>query len=78
MVKSTHFLQNCPTCGRQLEIRIAYIGRKVACAHCRGEFVAEEALVTDESPSAGSSTILQRAQELIDRASAAKSPAAQT
>ena len=48
MMKSTYFVQSCPTCGRRLEIRLAYLGRTVACAHCRGEFVAAEEHESEE------------------------------
>ncbi|MGL6194367.1 MAG: hypothetical protein ACRC2T_06045 [Thermoguttaceae bacterium] len=36
----TYYLQHCPTCGRSLQVRIEYMGRKVVCQHCRGAFIA--------------------------------------
>ena len=34
------FVQECPTCGRRLHIRVEYLGRKVSCQHCRGQLMA--------------------------------------
>lgn len=42
MVRSTYFLQECPTCGRGLEIRVEYFGRTMVCQHCSGTFVAAQ------------------------------------
>lgn len=46
MVRSTYFLQECPTCGRGLEIRVEYLGRTMVCQHCGGTFVAAQQSVT--------------------------------
>jgi hypothetical protein len=37
------FIQECPICGRPLEIRKEYQGKKLACAHCGGWFTAIDA-----------------------------------
>ena len=29
MSKATYFVQECPTCGRDLEIRVEYLGKRV-------------------------------------------------
>jgi transposase len=42
MLTSTFFVQECPTCGRRVEVRVEYLGRRVACEHCQGHFVAED------------------------------------
>jgi DNA-directed RNA polymerase subunit RPC12/RpoP len=42
MPNSTYFVQDCPTCGRRLQIRVEYLGRKLACDHCRGRFIARD------------------------------------
>ena len=34
MAKSTYFVQECPTCGRALHVRVEYIGRALVCQHC--------------------------------------------
>lgn len=46
MVRSTYFLQECPTCGRGLEIRVEHLGRTMVCQHCGGTFVAAQQAVT--------------------------------
>jgi hypothetical protein len=42
MATSTFFVQVCPTCGRRVEVRVEYLGRRVVCDHCNGEFYAED------------------------------------
>lgn len=64
MAESTYFVQECPTCGRNLRIRVEYLGRSVVCQHCKRSLVARD---PDASGDVGSG-LLQRASELIDRA----------
>lgn len=64
MVKSTYFLQDCPVCGRKLEVRVEYLGRQVTCCHCGGQLVAQE---RDSSPA---SLCLDTRQDLMRRAEA--------
>jgi DNA-directed RNA polymerase subunit RPC12/RpoP len=40
MTKATYFDRACPTCGRQLAIRVELIGKEVSCQHCGGHFKA--------------------------------------
>lgn len=40
MASGMLFVRPCPTCGRQLEIRIELLGREVQCRHCSAEFIA--------------------------------------
>ena len=65
MGASTYFLQECPTCGRSLEIRVEYLGKRLVCQHCRGELRAtgprESAVTAEES----SSDLLRRVDELL-------------
>lgn len=64
MAKSTFFVQSCPTCGRNLEIRVQYLGRGVVCQHCRAEFVAREVIAN--SPRVDeTSPILARAERIL-------------
>lgn len=42
MSRLTYFVQECPTCGRRLETRVEYLGKKLLCPHCRGTFVARD------------------------------------
>jgi transcription elongation factor Elf1 len=68
MSRSTCFVQECPTCGRSAQIRVAYLGRQVVCQHCGGQFQARDNSGSDEySPS--DSVLLRRADELLRRAS---------
>ena len=40
MAGAIYFVQECPTCGRRLQIRVEYLGRRVVCQHCQGRFLA--------------------------------------
>ncbi len=40
MGSSIRFTKPCSTCGRNIEIPIAHLGREVACGHCGSRFVA--------------------------------------
>ena len=66
MLKSTFFLQECPTCGRGLRIRVEYLGKRVVCQHCRGQLVACD----PESNRYGSrdSAVIRKAEQLLERA----------
>ncbi len=68
MPRATYFVQECPTCGRRLQIRVEYLGRKVVCQHCRGQFVAYDpnGRRADNLPIAP--TLLERADELLQHA----------
>ena len=78
MPNVTYFVQDCPTCGRKLNVRVEYLGRSVVCQHCRGSFVAWDPegapTVSNSSKNVMSDTalsgtkLLDRAQELIDMA----------
>ena len=57
-----YFVQGCPICGRRLNIRIEYLGRRLFCRHCKGQFVAQD-------PANGAmpdSETLRRAQQLLN------------
>jgi DNA-directed RNA polymerase subunit RPC12/RpoP len=61
MANSTYYVQECPTCGRRLQIRVEYLGRRVVCQHCHGAFIAADpAMRTDCS-----NRLLKRADELL-------------
>ncbi len=42
MASGTYFVRACPTCGRQLEVKVELLGRQVECVHCRATFTASE------------------------------------
>jgi len=73
MSKSTYFVQECPTCGRGVEIRVEYLGKRLVCQHCHGSFVATDS-EHSHLASNPSSVVLKRAEELL--ALAAKRTAA--
>jgi hypothetical protein len=74
MPTSTFFVQECPTCGRRVEIRVEHLGRKVACEHCQGRFIAEDPNgVESGSVSMTGSNLLTRANLLLEAIEARQS-----
>ncbi len=72
MGTATYFLQECPTCGRSLEIRVEHLGKQVVCQHCRGSFAARD---PDTGRGAGPRlSLLERADELIELADSFRLP----
>jgi len=68
MSNSTYFSQACPTCGRRLMIRVEYLGKRVTCRHCQGQFISQDAsIVRCDSPE-GSCELLRRAEALLQSA----------
>jgi hypothetical protein len=49
MTHSTYFNQECPICGRQLHIRVEYLGRRVVCQHCQGALIATDPVLRRHS-----------------------------
>ena len=39
IMQLSHFIVDCPNCGRPVELHSRYIGHELACGHCRGEFI---------------------------------------
>ena len=66
MPSATYFVQECPTCGRRLQIRVEYLGKRVACQHCQGTFVAAESVGQRGDQVDHGSALLRRANELLD------------
>jgi hypothetical protein len=66
MPSATYFVQGCPTCGRRLQIRVEYLGKRVACQHCQGTFLAAEPANPRGDPVDQGSMLLRRANELLD------------
>ena len=66
MSNLTVFVQECPTCGRRLHIRVEYLGKKVVCQHCRGRFVACDPV--NSGPNLSDSVLMRRADELLQYA----------
>ena len=61
MSQATYYLQRCPICGRQLQVRVEYLGRKLSCQHCQGSFLA----AVDGASIDGGGDTLTRAAELL-------------
>jgi hypothetical protein len=68
MSKSTYFVQECPTCGRALEIRVEYLGREVLCQHCRGHFICRDPAGLPATAARVVDPVLRRAEELLQMA----------
>ncbi len=66
MPSATYFVQGCPTCGRCLQIRVEYLGKRVACQHCQGTFIAAESSSVRGELGDQGSALLRRANELLD------------
>jgi len=66
MSSGTYYLQECPTCGRSLQIRVAYLGKRVSCQHCAAKFEASDPSSANYPPMESSISLLARAEELIE------------
>ncbi|MBP86940.1 MAG: response regulator [Planctomycetaceae bacterium] len=69
MSGATYFSQECPTCGRQLQVRLAYLGKTVSCQHCEREF---EASPSPQKASDSGEYLLDRAEELLTSVEASR------
>ncbi len=68
MANPLYYVQECPTCGRSLHIRVAYLGRRVMCQHCNGEFEACDPASAAYPPFDSGLALLQRADDLLETA----------
>jgi hypothetical protein len=66
MSSSVYFVQECPTCGRRLQIRVEYLGKKVVCQHCQGRFEALDPAGTLCDCAGHTNALLRRANELLE------------
>ena len=65
MLRFPCFLQQCPVCGRPLEVRRDYVGTRVACRHCNGRFVASDPDDRENSATIGGDRLIRRAEQLL-------------
>jgi hypothetical protein len=65
MSRATYFVQNCPVCGRSLQVRVELLGKTVSCRHCGGAFVARDPAMGPPGPPTPSEDIVNRANELL-------------
>jgi DNA-directed RNA polymerase subunit RPC12/RpoP len=63
MSNVTYFVQECPTCGRRLQIRVEYLGKAVVCEHCRGRLIARDP--ASNRYGSYNSVLMDRADELL-------------
>jgi hypothetical protein len=70
MSRSTYFVQECPTCGRKLQVRVQYLGKQVVCQHCSARFEAYDASSASYPAPPSSLSLLERAEQLLQTASA--------
>ena len=69
MPRSTYYVQECPTCGRNLQVRVEYLGKQVVCQHCSAQFEACEPGTQSYPPMESTLSLLERAEELLESAS---------
>jgi len=69
MSRSTYFVQECPTCGRNLQIRVQYLGRQVVCQHCSARFEAYDPSSASYPSPASNLSLLERAEQLLSASS---------
>ena len=68
MPSTIYYVQECPTCGRNLQVRVKYLGKNVVCQHCSAEFEACDPNSAVYPPSESSLSLLDRVDELIETA----------
>ena len=69
MLGPMYFVQECPTCGRRLQIRLEYLGRQVVCQHCSGKLTACDPESHRYPDCDEAEDILRRAEELLSESS---------
>jgi hypothetical protein len=67
MPTPTYFVQECPVCGRHLEIRVAYLGKQVVCQHCNGQFQALTPVSGHAGADLARNPLMNRAEQLLER-----------
>ncbi|MBU4272529.1 MAG: hypothetical protein KKE86_05485 [Planctomycetes bacterium] len=73
MSNPTFFVQECPTCGRRLQIRVEYLGRKLVCQHCQGQMIAADPTNLRWDCAESNNVLLHRADELLETVAHRKS-----
>ena len=74
MSNPTYFAQACPTCGRHLQIRVQYLGKKVVCQHCQGHLTAADPANVGCDGVESGNALLRRADELLELISPRRPP----
>ena len=68
MSRTTYFIQECPTCGRNLQVRVEYLGKQIVCQHCGDQFEGCDPSSAAYPPSQSGIDLLRRADELLETA----------
>jgi ribosomal protein L37AE/L43A len=71
MAGVTYFIQECPTCGRRLQVRVIYLGKRVACQHCGAKFAACDPQSPESATLDSSVTLLSRVDQLLEASAVA-------
>ena len=66
MPRIAYYWQDCPTCGRTLQVRVEYLGRSLCCPHCRGGFQASDPDASPHQRPDPRVNLLDRANELLE------------
>jgi hypothetical protein len=66
MSNPTYFVQECPACGRRLQIRVEYLGRRVVCQHCQRHLIAADPANVRYDCAEANDPLLRRADELLE------------
>ena len=69
MLRFATYLQECPVCGRPLEVRTEYVGRRVQCQHCRGQWIARHPDRRGDATAHGGNRLLRQAEWLLELSS---------
>lgn len=69
MSNSIYYVQECPTCGRNLQVRVEYLGKNVTCQHCAATFEAFDPSSPGPAPMQSGIGLIDRVEELIESAS---------
>lgn len=66
MTSQATFTQKCPTCGRRLQIRASYLGKKLTCQHCQGQFIAQDSTSVLDDDSMEENSVLAAINRVED------------
>lgn len=67
MARATCYVQDCPVCGRPVQVRIEYLGKSVTCQHCSGRFQASDPENPIRSDQRTNAKLMARVAELLER-----------
>ncbi len=66
MSTSVYFMQECPTCGRNIQVAVKFLGRKLVCQHCGAVFEACDPTSATYPPGNSGIALLDRASQLLE------------